>query len=73
MDSYEKEFNESLAKVKAFENDLKQVFEKHNVKLENDVNVWHGGSKDIIKIIIDSKHWINYDFDEVLMNIKVIN
>lgn len=73
MDLHEKEFYEQLDKIKAFEKDLKEVFEKHKVVLRNDVNAWHGGSKDVIKIYIDSKKWVNYEFDEVLMNIKVID
>ena len=72
MDDYEKDFYRRKAKVKAFENDLKAVFEKHNVKLKEEYEAWHGGGKDIIEVHVDGEHWINYNFDELLTEIKVI-
>ena len=72
MDDYEKDFYRRKAKVNAFEKDLKAVFEKHKVKLKDDGEMWHGGSKEIIEIHVDGEHWINYNFDELLDEIKVI-
>ena len=66
------EFYEELAKLEAFQSDLKDVFEKHKVKLKRDVELYHGGKDDVIRIFIDKKRWISDRFDDVLEEIKVI-
>ena len=72
MDDYDKDFYRRKDKVNEFEKDLKAVFEKHKVKLKNEWEMWHGGSKEIIEVHVDGEHWINYNFDELLTEIKVI-
>lgn len=58
-------------KINEFEKDLKEVFEKHKVKLKNKLEMWHGGSKEIIEIHVDGEHWMYYNFDEILTEINL--
>ena len=55
MDDYEKDFYRRKDKVNEFEKDLKAVFEKHKVKLKNEWEMWHGGSKEIIEVHVDGE------------------
>jgi len=43
-----------------------------NLVLAISLLVFIGCSKEIIEIHIDGEHWINYNFDELLTEIKVI-
>jgi len=69
MEDWEKRLNE----VRDFEKDLKAVFEKHKIHLENDSVPFHGGCTDLINIIVDGNHYIMWDFEETLRNIEVID
>ncbi len=72
MDDYEKDFYRRESKVNEFKKDLKKVFEKHKVRLKDEVEMWHGGRKDILEVRVDGERWMN-DFDELLREIEVVD
>ena len=73
MKDFEKDYLKRRRKLNAFEQDLKEVFAKHNVELKRELEDWGDCEKEVIKIYIDFRIWNIYDFQEVLNKINVIH
>lgn len=55
-----------------FESDLKEVFEKHNCKIIEVQEPYHGGCSEFLQFVLNGKPWISWDVEEALRNIKII-
>lgn len=55
-----------------FESDLKEVFEKHSVKIIEVQEPFYGGCSEYLQFIINGTPWINWDVAETLRNTKII-
>jgi hypothetical protein len=72
MDKYEVKFQRKLKEIEAFKADLKDVFQKHQVTLEDETLPYWAGGEEIQRVLIKNKVNNVYNFNEILIGINVI-
>ena len=72
MDKDKMKRKRKIEKISEFKNDLKRVFEKHGIKIDNYWENDMGVGMHKLEICIDREIWIHEGFEDILEEINVI-